>query len=300
MSHSKQAQSSSLSTVTTGNVNILLHGLFFMEANGNNLEIYAPPTVSHHSFQGGVRGNIVDLNSITAPIDWSGGVLTGKTTADPSEVKPTILQFSRQNTVGAFQPKQRNRLIILPWPKQFFSMRLSGLDGFKYDHSGSATIGKEIERRCGAGRNKVIGLVTGLQYSADLSGPVLPGETLDRNIHFYYDPGLPHDIHAVNDDLKKSKAIFSIGDGFDLQMDENAPYPTTPLDDPGNLPDIIGLTPEDGLTLNEPVKTGVDQLVKKFFDAVISLREPEDHKEFIDRVHAMINPANCPNFFVLP
>jgi hypothetical protein len=288
------------------NINILLHGLFFMEANNDKLEIYAPPTVSGHRFEGGSRGNVVDLSSITAAIDLSdASVLQGKPKADVSDVRKTrtILQFSR-TPVGAFQTKQTNRLIILPWPLQFFSIRLGDISGFTFDTSGSAVIGNDIKARCGDAKNR-IGIVTGLTYTADFSGPVLPGEHPTRNIHFYYDPGIGHDVNAVNDDLRHSRDIFTNGPGFDLQMQTNANYPATPLDDPANFPNVPGISPEDGLALDEPVKTELDQSTKAFFEKVISFRLPgedfmEQRKKLSDGVDRMINPANCPNFFVLP
>jgi len=291
---------------TKGHLNILLHGLFFMEANGNNLEVYAPPTVSGHNFMGGTRGNITDLNAIPGAIDFTqpSGLLQGKKTADEKDVKPTILQFSRTETVGTFKTKQANRLIVLPWPQQFFSIRLGDLAGFKFDSSGSAKVGTDIVTRCGnAGKNKSIGLVTGLNYFADFPDPLLPGEVPSRNIHFYYDPGTGHDVNAVNADLINAQGIFTASSGFDLQMDKNSTFPVTPLDNPKVLPNTIrGLTPEDGLSLGEPVKTALDQFVTELFENVITLRiddSKEEQQGFLDRVHRMVNPANCPNMFVL-
>jgi hypothetical protein len=280
---------------TPGTINILLHGLFFLETKSNNVEIFAPQ-VPNHRFAGGTRGNITD---ITTGINWTGS-LTGKGAANEAEVASTILQFSKQ-TVGGFKQKDVNRLITLPWPNQFFSIRRSALAGFQYDTSVPHVVGDEIKRRCGTNGNNQIGLVTVLSYGGSFADPTLPGQTPTRNIHFFHDPGLPHDVGAVNADLQACRPVFNKKDAFDLLMDKNGSFPTTPLDDPTSLPSGVGITPEDGLSLNEPVKTGMTRFFNGLLDNLLAFNgfEVASREPRIADVNRMVNPANCPNMFVL-
>ena len=111
------------------NVNILIHGLFFMTQEVNNLRIYAPNIKDHH-FIGGMRGTRQELSGL---YDFSGWGLRGK--ADPQTGRPvpapdtdvdgSIMQFSPSD-VGPLKPPGDSTFlgsILLPWPLQVIGLR---------------------------------------------------------------------------------------------------------------------------------------------------------------------------------
>jgi hypothetical protein len=110
----------------SGHINIFIHGLFFMQVSRdghNNLEIFAP--MSDHTFWGDTRNNPIQLSSTT--IDWStaleGGQFQGITNKFPSDLPASVLRFSRTDTnVGDITGSPLGH-IILPWPKEFLSLR---------------------------------------------------------------------------------------------------------------------------------------------------------------------------------
>ncbi len=287
------------------NLNVVLHGLFFMELNRNTnyLEIYAPVVNTPHYFQGGVRGSLVDLSGMASPIDWSGDVnLTGKG-SDPTpqgDVNPAILQFSSYGTetgIGGFKPKDLRRLIILKWPMKFTSLRLTDISNFKPDPG--SVVGKNIQKWCSRFGNKNVGIAAALQYTYKTSAPVLPGTGLSWNFHFYFNAPPGERTKDVNADLKDAANIFVNQQGFDLHFDENTNYPAVPLDPPASLQNS-GLNQEDELSLYEPVKTLVDVSLNQLVMDVLRTRLPEreDNAHFLDEMLHALNPVNCPIFYV--
>lgn len=287
------------------NLNIVLHGLMFMELNRTSgfLEISAPLMKQHaHRFKGGTRGNLVDL---IGPIDWTGGKLTGKQgDPDPTkDVSPGILQFSKhplETEVGAFNPKDAKRLIKLPWPISFSAYRAADINSFTPQ---PGVIGQNILKWCKrtnatTGKpNTMVGLITVLNYTYDFPDLPIPGLTHSWTLHFFHNGNLHGPIAEVNDDLQDAADAFTNPAGFDVRLKPDGNYPRVPLDPANILPK--GMTPEDELSLDEPI-TALDGVVEEFFIRVVKMKRPDqkDFQPFVTGLADMLNPANCPIFYV--
>src|SRR6476660_5028373 len=111
------------------NVSILIHGLFFMTQEGNNLRVYAPNIPDHH-FIGGIRGSRQELTGLQDLTGWGlrGKVdpQTGQPAPDPvNDIDGSIMQFSKTD-IGAFKPHGNpvfKGSILLPWPVQILGLR---------------------------------------------------------------------------------------------------------------------------------------------------------------------------------
>jgi hypothetical protein len=262
-----------------GEVNVLVHGLFFMRLseNARYLELIAPTLAQKHNFLGGVRGQLVTLNGDAI---WTNIGLTGNPIANLNDVKSSILQFSINDT-GLSDWKRQNFFgtITLPWPLGFFSIRCDFFDrSFLYD-TNFPNIASNIKAKCRKDANSKVSFITCLQYRYT-GGVAFPGWTPGTNLHCYYEPCKKHSITEVNKDLSDAASIFVNQDKFDLQMDQKAGDIFTPRGEPcPNLPNSLDVDddysfPEDPLRFSQGICKPL--------------------------ITENINPANCPNFFVGP
>ena len=314
----------------SGHVNIFIHGMFFMEMSkdGNkNLIVYAAPA-ANHTLWGGVRGNLIKLGK--QPINWTtvlegGSPQTVDSDQIPADVPYSILRFNRSTTQVGNLTGTSSGNIVLPWPKEFVSIRKDTLRNFIPAASSKmppeSQVGQNILNLCSHNPlpQKQIGVVTCLRYCFDLSLPSLQGWTPSINFHFYMEPNLGNDIHHVNVALNDTKKLFEHGDDqFDLQLDESSGNIPTPIET-GALPQEIG--PEDELAVDEPL-VGISQpilvldtsaKVKNLFAPSLVAPKPstaprpgahhpneKDDKRgmLFDLTEPNLNPANCPHFFV--
>lgn len=275
------------------NVNILIHGLFFMTLNPatNNLEIFAP-NISDHHFVGGVRGARKELSK---KVNLTGLGLEGKVIKDPQhpptidDVPGTIFQFLRSETgVGDFKiddPTKFKGSIILPWPQKFIAFRQDKVETFRYVPT--SNIGSKVElasRRKGGGK---LGVGALLQYTISTVSSIDWASLV--NIHFYLQPCQQHDLTAVNDDLSTAANCFTNPDAFDLQMivDSNQP---TPVDATGDA--SLGTTAEDEQSLDEENLSPDIQLICPPNPVSVATETQ------INPQVPAVSPANCPLFFV--
>jgi hypothetical protein len=265
------------------------------------------PKLTSHVFIGGMRNNLALLTNQS--IDWStgyglkGGNVTFPTNDKiPNEVKKTIFQFSRTDTlVGNIDqdPKKRLGSITLPWPLEFESLRC---DSFPSFDDGTKKVGSDIKKHCSGGNGK-IGSVSCLKYTCDFSGPSLPPARPIVNYHFYLAScdGDPEDLTHVNAALMEVGNIFPSGN-FYLQI-TSGPFYTQPGSD---CDQVAGITGYDELALEEDAFVqmsqwcqGTNQLISQSKTKAIgtNLKKTEHGKKVIP---FNISPANCPSFFVGP
>jgi hypothetical protein len=201
----------------------------------------------------------------------------------PAGLPSTIPQFSLTTTgLNDFNEAKFVAKVVLPWPKDFFTVRCHNFDkGFLFDPA-FTIIGPEIKKRCrGNDRTAKVGFITCLQYTSE-TGVNLPDWSRGTNVHVYFEPCKKHTITEVNDDLKKARDIFVVPGNFDLQMLQTA----------GSV-----ITPRGSMCSRVP--PGFDKDKDDF-----SLHEDlEPRKQgFCPPVvpGSGLNPSNCPNFFVGP
>lgn len=266
------------------NVNILLHGLFFMTLEGSNLRVYAP-NIPNHYFVGGIRGSRVKLQSGVQ--DLTGLGLKGKPMPDPDgDVNGSIMQFSISD-VGGFngltdtdhngQPLFKGS-ILLPWPLRIIGLRAGDVSGFRTE---SGSIADHIVANTRRKNKSTLGVVALLQYAL----PALDqaGGISQLNIHYYLQPCLPHEVDQVNADLIAAQSSFKNRAGFDLQMLVDVPPP--PISPSGHLE--FGTAKEDEQSFDEERIVGAADVV------FVCRNDPPPP------VHN-VSPANCPIFFVGP
>jgi hypothetical protein len=274
------------------NVNILIHGLFFMTQEGNNLRIYAPSIPNHH-FIGGIRGSRVELSGLQ---DFSGWGLRGKT--DPmtglpapnpaTDVDGSIMQFP-VSAVGAFQPLNSSAFkgtILLPWPQHILGLRTGPINTTFRAKPG--TIANNILANASAKNSTTLGVVALLLYTL----PALPsvGGVSQLSIHFYLQPGKDHIVKEVNDDLVKAQASFTSGAGFDLEMITGAQEPD-PIPASGHLE--FGTTVDDEQAVHEERARKCPDIQLICRNDPLSAISPQSAGP-----QGAVNPANCPIFFV--
>jgi hypothetical protein len=258
---------------------VLVHGLFFMRASENqlNLELVVPPLTNPHNFLGGVRGQLVTLHQ---DVFWTNIGLIGKNRANEADVRKSILQFSMSKTqLGGWQRQNFAGTITVPWPLNFFSIRCDFFDRtFLYDKSKTTIVGDNITSTCrGNDPNAKVSFITCLQYNYT-SGVAFPGWTPGTNLHCYNEPCVKEEIDAVNQDFADASSIFINGGKFDLRMDKAAGSVSTQRGEQcPNLPN--GLDVDDDYSFPEDPLRLVQGICK-------------------DIVTKSISPANCPNFFV--
>jgi len=272
---------------TTTQVNILLHGLFFMRLNSlnNNLEVLAPVIPMHH-LVGGPRGARKEI--IDKLIDRTD--LTGKQ-GEPSvdnDIPGSIFQFVRTETdVKRFTGNlsQFKGMIVLPWPIAFYSLRCDDITNtFPYVRTKKVGISIELNaRRKGSSQ---LGAVTLLQYT-------VPGPGSVQNIHYYNQPCKKHEVNEVNADLKEAAKCFYPYDpknpSFDLELISSAVIVPTGrgLNNCKN-PDL-GTTPEDEMSLDEDRSPDVLAICPPSLETEIQVSNPPS---------SGVSPANCPTIFV--
>lgn len=258
-------------------VDVMVHGLFFMWQNGDNLELIAPSvntgSSTKHHFLGGFRGR---LQKLTGTVDWLNIGLIGKKPSSPTDgLKPSVLQFSLTDTqlgVWKSDPSIYEGRIVLPWPLEFYSLRCDDF-GNSFKHL-SPNVGANIDKYCKAYNR--IGVITCLRYAYSSSLPAP-----NQNIHCYFQPCTKHSIAEVNDDLKLAGNCFSNCQNFDLEMDRSVGSIYTPpaLSCPSTPPEAIT---DDCYSLDDDPLRPIDLC-------------PPPHAEVFN-----VNPANCPNFYVRP
>lgn len=269
------------------NVNILLHGLFFMTQEGNNLRVYAPNIPGHH-FIGGIRGARTELN-VSPDLTLFGlrgkaDPQTGLPAPDPAnDVDGSIMQFPTSD-IGGFNglndknPQTGQPLfkgsILLPWPIRFIGLRAGDISTTFRTEPGS--IANDVVGNANRKGSSTLGVVTLLRYTLPSLNPI---GGIIPNIHFYLQPCIPHRVADVNADLEAVQAAFKNPTGFDLKMltdKEPAPVPTSQHSD-------LGTTKEDEQSFDEERKSESP-------DAVFICRN--------DPPPFAASPANCPIFFV--
>jgi len=228
----------STATPTPDYVNILLHGLFFMDFQTDGLVI-STPDVMGHMIKTGCKGLISDL---THDVDW----VVNNRPLKPGTMRsfsgrPQIFQFAK-STVGYLTGPYKAR-IALPFPAEIIPLRLGQLSDFKYKNAGSGGIGDQIYQNCNAaGKNKDIALITCLRYERNVLQP--NGKTITYS--FYAEHLMPSG-QDTNDALFSSQVLFEHRAAFDLQIDEKATAPdVNPQDEPS-----YAITKEDEYTLLE-------------------------------------------------
>ena len=261
-----------------GNVNIILHGLLFLElkksASLTWLEITAPQLTDHNLLVG-VPGNLQNING--KEIHWETsfqggqpGVLNG---GIPGDVPREVFQFSRSGAeTGDIDGTGIQGKIFLPWPAQWKTIRRGdrpALDTRLPRKSAEKQVQSHIKNRC----NTMIGVATVLSYNYPLSLPPIEGWSPSVNIEIYFQPKHREDIRNVNDDLTAaSKQLFK-SDNFDLIFDTGNSNASTPIGEV-QYPDHSGLSVGDEISLNEIVrvvdpKAVIDKTVK---DAIATIQ----------------------------
>ena len=274
---------------TTQTVNILLHGLFLMRLNplNNNLEVLAPKIPQHH-FVGGEKGFRTEISANLVDLTY----LTGKTTApDPTNDLPgSIFQFSPGDTKVKLFTGDLSKFastIALPWPSAFFSLRCDDITS-TFPYVTTSAVGQSIANHAKAKNSSMLGAVTLLQYTAQVADA--QSAALPRNIHYYNQPCVAHNVQQVNDDLTTVMSCFKPDNSFDLQLQDTVSIPPTGTGlnkcKNGNL----GTSPDDEMSLDEDSLPDVLAIC------------PADRKKSAaarpsPRDGGGGSPANCPTLF---
>jgi hypothetical protein len=274
---------------TTTQVNILLHGLFFLRLNplNNNLEVLAPVIPEHH-FVGGTRGARKEITDKFIDLTY----LTGKQSdPKPEDIPGSVFQFVRTETdVKRFTGdlSQFKSMIVLPWPIAFYSLRCDDISK-TFPYIRTKKVGISIELNARRKGSSMLGVVTLLQYTMAGLGSV-------QNIHYYNQPCKQHKIDEVNADLLEAAKCFYPYDpaipAFDLQLDPGATI--IPTARGGNFcknPDL-GTTAEDEMSLDEDPSPDVRAICPPGPSAGFKPTGADDEDA------AGVSPANCPTIFV--
>ena len=272
-------------------VNVLLHGLFFMRRNGDNLEILVPDIPNHH-FIGGVRGTRKELTGqqdLTA-LGLIGKIGSGLGAPSLDDVDGAIMQFSTIDT-GQLKPPTDSKFlgsILLPWPIKFGSLRTGDI-GTQFQHEPSSNIGKKIVSNARSKGSGSLGVVTLLQYTLPAGVGASRSDASQLNIHFYLQPRDPHDIDDVNKDLAAAANCFVNPAAFDLRMQKTKNV--IPPQAIGNFQ--LGTTTEDEQSVDEELLQSPDI-------RLICINDPPAVATRVDPNTGQpnVSPANCPMFFV--
>jgi hypothetical protein len=266
--------------------NFFIHGLFFLEAKKLDsgkwvLEIKAPK-VSGHVLLGGPRKNLGKLTDMDFTTN-SGLPDNYAPTYDPShpenpiptDIKPSILQFTKDETkvgnLAPYDPSLYLGRILLPWPKEFFSLRA---DNFPYITAGKSVVADKIKGRC---RDSKIGTVTCLQYPYNL-----PGAYHIQLLACDYE-----NVCHVNQALIEAKSIFKTPANFDFYIPSE--MGATSTDDPS----VPGAVRED----ENSEKEDEPATWQRWCQNVIIPHAPCDCPPG-KICPENVSPANCPLFFV--
>ncbi len=252
-----------------------LHGLFFLRCttidNKDVLEVRAPK-IPRHRLLGGARKNLqiidgqeVDFTKLLPDLKPNKPTY-GSNSTIPNEVKRSILQFTQQEAQLKFKPYNPSIYlgrVILPWPKEIYSLRA---DEFPYSSDPSAKIAGFIKTRCGGNK---IGTVTCIQYPYHIP--------ISYHLHLLHCDD--ENSCNVNSALRAAANVFEPAANFDFQIAYD--MPPTPKD---NNPAVPGVSADDENSAKED-----DANWKKWCADL-----PPNPHECIEN----INPANGPLFFV--
>jgi hypothetical protein len=211
-------------------VNIVLHGFFFMEFQGNNLLVASPPHDKHQFYYQDAGGALQKLSGL---IDLTGPLQSGRKTKFPN----TILQFSRKDiklTRPSFidngQPDRYACLLRLPWPEDIVALRRGAVADLNPQ---SGNVASSIKRLCALN----VATVTRLKYFAKSSPPFTTRNYFAEHCH------MPKACE-VNAAFDSARNVF--GKEFDLTI-SGVDCISLPPDKPGDLPDEMSLDDERAL-----------------------------------------------------
>jgi hypothetical protein len=228
-------------------VNILLHGLFFLEFSNNLLTVTAPD-ISMHKYCMVSNGFLTEFPQQLKPIDidLSPTSLSGLQQGMINKFTdhPAIPQFSKQDTkVGDLQSNYRLK-IILPQPEDLIPLRLAELSDFqKVAQNGN--IAKSVYDSCSQGAtNTKFSLLTSLRY---LKKPAF-GSPPTVTIGFYAEHMDIPTIPEMNTTYVEAQAIWQNKANFDIQL--QAIFPPSPSVCPEVHPGY-GILPDDENSLAE-------------------------------------------------
>jgi hypothetical protein len=205
-------------------VNILLHGLFFMEFIGNVM-VVTSPVVAGHEIKAGC-GFLVDLPGGTNIDLTESDLCPGSTRCFPKSML-VIPRMSVGNITGAYALR-----ITLPLPQEIVTLR-----HVKHKEMQGTCSGKTCTIFCNACEDR-FGLLTCLRYLSKRNNPLNP---LNFAFHAEHpeEPSVAHANHAY----KAARGLFKGPGGFDLcftklgttvGFDDGRPYGIT-LDDQRSL-----------------------------------------------------------------
>jgi hypothetical protein len=223
-----------------GYVHILLHGLIFLEYQGDRLIVLAPDAPMHD-----YRIGIPDQNEArkTAPaapdnsLDWASILHGGEVRTFPR----SIAQFSKSATgVGDLTTAFRLRL-VLPLPVAVVPLRLGRLGDFPAITTGN--VWKSMKEQSGPD----LALITCLRYEGKMDSKWSKA----NRCHFYAEPTKCLSLAHMNQAFKASQRVFRNPSAFDLQIDPHTNVPSTQPQDP-QQPGY--LTQSDELCLAELAK----------------------------------------------
>jgi hypothetical protein len=206
--------------------NILLHGLFVLQYQGNKLIAMTPDT-PHHQFLFRHQGRLgSDRPPLPDPfpilpkeLDFTN--LPGNTAMPPFPT--TLPQFSKTTTgVGDLVGVSYRCRIVFNWPLDIMVLR-SGGKLSDYNSVPRSVVGQDIRQHSGP----ELGLITLLHF--ETTGP-----SFTTNIFAEHRIPPPKQSH-MNPVLAAAKTLFANGAKFDLQLADGTAPPICPDDvEPGH------------------------------------------------------------------
>ncbi|MBZ5508549.1 MAG: hypothetical protein LAO78_24080 [Acidobacteriia bacterium] len=228
-------------------VNILLHGLFFMEF-ANNLLVVTAPDIGMHKYCMVNNGFLTEFPQKVKPIDIDLGPssLSGlqKGAVNKFTDYPAIPQFSKKDAkVGDLKTNYRLQ-ILLPQPEEIIPLRRAELSDFQ-KVAPNGNIAKRVFDSCSqGGKNSKFSLLTCLRYTKQPAFGSPPTVT----IGFYAEHKDFPKISEMNATYTQAQAIWQTGANFDLQLQEI--FPPSPKVCPEVHPGY-GIVPDDENSLAE-------------------------------------------------
>jgi hypothetical protein len=211
-------------------VNILLHGLFFMEFDlvNNNLIVTAPQ-VDMHSYCCGSNGLLMQVSAPDkqVDIDMTGQSMTGLQAGSINTFtsNPAVPQFSRNDTGLGKMTGAYSLRLKLEYPDDILALRCGLLSDFQTVADSSSDSGKfksSILKSCGQGNNTNFALVTCLRYRKKTSSGSPPAATYSFYAEHTMVPG-PDDM---NNSYSQASNLFD-KKNFGLRLTKNAPSMTS-------------------------------------------------------------------------
>ena len=215
-------------------VNILLHGFFFMEFQGDMLLIAAP---THQPHQFLFRDSGGPLQQLSGPIDLRNVLQQDAKTTTTTTFPSSILQFSRNDMklsrpffIDNNQPAQYACLLRLPKPHKIVPLRRGSVTDLNPTPGNVTT---SINRLCNAKE----ATVTRLKYFPKMSAPF-------KTRSFYAEHCHQPRACEVNDAFDSARRVF--GSEFDLTI-AGVDSITLAYDKRSDLPDEIQVDDEKAL-----------------------------------------------------